>query len=188
MNAIRPYAKVFSTNQNSSAFTAPAATLTRPSGNGVLDLAGTAGLGANPFNWIRLLPYGLGSDNDVFSLRVIGWNRVLPATTALPTIYIATKLIEVSCTISTYVGIAGSQVLATERFADTIGIVALMEQTITSDTTRFGTIKLYTPADQTPAYFDLKLPPVELLTFDTDQTTGTPTANALYLLFSDDGD
>lgn len=132
---------------------------------------------------IDLFPYGLGSDNDVFSLRLIGWRRVLPAIADGRVIMVPSMIGEIACTISAYVGAAGFNVINTERFADTITIVK--EETITADTTRAGVIETFSPANDTPAHATIWFEGYEFIEPHYDQTTGTATMNALYSLISD---
>lgn len=173
----RPFRKAFSSNQNASSFTAKVAKFAKPSGSGVIELATTLG-GMVPSK-VRIIPYGLGSENDVFSLRVWGWVPVGSGDNP-NLLWVPSSLGEFSCTISASVGVAGAPVLNTERFADTISIVATVgEATITADTTRLGTVELFSPANDTPGWIVMPTRGVTLLEFDTDQTTNTPTANAL---------
>jgi hypothetical protein len=86
------------------------------------------------------------------------------------------------CTAGTTVGVAGSSVLATERFADTITPVALMleDRVIAAGTSVNSDVKIFSPANNTIAHVDLPFPAFELLEFTADQTTGTPTQNILW--------
>lgn len=178
----RPMVKAFATNLSATALTKKVAQTAKPSGNGVLEL----GPAAVP-RWMRVFPYGLGSDNDVYVLRITGWHRV--GSGPFPgTLWFPETLAELTVTISTFVGVAGSPVLATERFADTIVPVATIgEPTIQADVTRFGTFVIFSPANDTPAWVKMSSYGCELLQFDIDQTTGTPTGNAL-LQFLDDSE
>lgn len=101
--------KWHSSNDSSSAFTAPAATTTKPSTN-IIDRGLTV-----CENLIQVMPFGTGADNTTFDMRIIGWNAVSNGTLWVPTL-----LAGFSCTLSAAVGVAGSDVIATERFADTI--------------------------------------------------------------------
>lgn len=177
MHKLRPLAKVLSANANTSGFTAKTAlATTRPSSN-VLDLGQYSSGGVLPCA-IILYPYGLGSNNNVFSLRVWGWNRYLGQE-----LWVPHQLAELSCTLSAFAGVAGQAILNTELFCDTISIVATVgEPTTTANTTRDGTIELYSPANDQPAWAKINTYGAEILEFDFDQTTGTPTMNALYKL------
>lgn len=173
-----PLVRALATNASSTGFTAKTAGVTtKPSGNLVYPIADP---GYAFRSRVRIFPIGLGSDNDVFSLRVWGWSRCGSGNGEAGIIWIPAMLGEFACTISTFVGVAGSPVLATERFADTISIVATVgEPTLTADVTRTGTTELYSPANDTPAWVELRLRGIELLEFDFDQTTGTPSCNCL---------
>lgn len=172
----RTMAKAMATNANTSAFTAKTALVkTRPSGNLVTELAPTSG-GKVPAR-VRIFPYGLGSNNDAFSMRVWGWTQLGPTSAPL---WLPAALGEFACTISAFSGVAGGNVLNTELFADTITVVATVgEPTITADVTRAGTAVVFSPANDTPAWVEISLRGIELLEFDWDQTTNTPTMNAL---------
>lgn len=172
----RPLKRALAANANSSAFTAKAAMSTgaRPTGNLLYPLCDSAGelIPAR----LRLYAIGLGSDNDAFSFRVYGWSRI-GAGPDLAVGWLPALLGEYGCVVSTFVGVAASPVLDTERFADTFTIVS--EPTITADVTRAGTTELYSPANNTPGWIEIRTHGVEMLEFDFDQTTGTPTMNLL---------
>lgn len=179
----RPYRKALTTNDNSSSFASKIPTLTEPVNDGVIDLGwfrSNVAAGGTVPQTMRVLPYGLGSDNDVFDMRVISWRHVgtpgyPPAGLWVPTIEVA-----VTCTISAAVGVAASPVLNTERFADTITIKSAgFEPTYTADTTRAGTVRVFSAASDLIAWFELLLCGAEKVEFTFDQTTGSPTMNAL---------
>ncbi len=60
-----------------------------------------------------LTPFGIGSDNQTFSLRLIGWRQ-------LGTLWTPVVIADVTCILSAEVGIAAAEILDTERFVDTI--------------------------------------------------------------------
>jgi hypothetical protein len=73
-------------------------------------------------NGLILKPFGVGSDTNTFSLRVIGWTRILE-TDETNALWDPTDLCELLCTLSsTPIGIAGKIVTETNLFADTIAI------------------------------------------------------------------
>ena len=197
MNLNRPLIKALPTNVSSAAFTAKTtlASGDTPLGNnptqaaqdavGLKRLAAEGGAGGYIPSNIRIYPYGLGSDNDVFSLRLWGWWHIGEGPD-LAKLWMPSIIGDFVCTLSTFVGLAGSAILNTERFADTISIVALDgEYTLTSDVTRFGTVQLLSPANQSPACVQVPLRGPEWIEWDFDQSTGTATANALYQLFDE---
>ena len=180
--------KFRSVNSDSSAFPSLADSLTPPpsdqgtaAGRATIELAPSAG---EVPNYIQLWPYGLGSDNDTFSMRIIGWRRIVPCDSNGMCQWTPHIIAEIACTISTAVGIAGGQVLNTERYADTITIVS--EPTITAATTREGaSLILNSPANNTRANIILCTEGCEKLELQFDQTLGTPGMNALYTLLDD---
>jgi len=90
---------------------------TASSTKAVIQWRGT-GAGANECpNAILIMPYGTGSDNDTLDMRLYGWKRVSGSAT---TLWRPTLILQISCTLSTDVGIASAEVLNTHRFADTI--------------------------------------------------------------------
>lgn len=96
----------------------------------------------------RIIPIGIGADNATLSVRVLGWTRVF-VIGATP-LWVPTILCEYLCTLSTAVGVDGSGVLATERFADTLTLVA-NRGVNNQDTTVFS------PTNDTPGNFIVNL-------------------------------
>ncbi len=175
----RAFQKAFATNAATSGFDSLIPTIVPPSGNGVWDFEDGGGLEVP--EWVTVLPYGLGSDEDVFSLRLVGWRRIGGVGPIGSYLWVPSTQCELACTLGTCVGIAGSPVLNTERFCDTITIVT--EPTITAATTRQGTVELFNPGDNTAGYFRVRLNGIQRLQFTADQTTQTPTMNALIAFF-----
>lgn len=129
-----------------------------------------------------IMPYGLGSDNDVFDMKIVGYRRVQPQLTDGRTMYTRSLLGHFTCTLSAAVGLAASggvnpPILSTERFVDTIAVVK--EITWTADTTREGSTAIFSPANDSPGYLVLPTLGCEGYEIEWDQTTGTPTMNAL---------
>jgi hypothetical protein len=179
----RPFRKALSANSNDSSFASRVPTVVEPTSDGVVNLAWPHG-GTVPQS-LLVLPYGLGSDNDAFDLRVIGWRHIgaVGQGPALAALWVPTILVEVTCTISAAVGVAGSPVLNTERFADTITVKSAgFEPTYTADTTRAGSVRIFSPTNDLVGWFVLALDGLEKIEFTFDQTTNTPTMNALIAL------
>lgn len=183
-NISRPLFRALAANANTSAFTAKAPTVTEPTNDGVISLhtfnAGGAAVPAKAMFW----PIGVGADNDAYSLRVIGWRRLgNGAVTGFQTIWVPSIIAEVSCTLSGAVGVANSPVLATERFADTITIVAARQlvaiDTDSAGAASRGTVQILSPTNDTPGFFTAELCGCEKIELLFDQTTNTPTGNAL---------
>ena len=128
-------------NSTDAALAARPATTADPAGPGVLKLlAGGAG-GWVPTHAV-VVPYGAGADNSTFTLRLIGW-RCVGAT------WLPTPLWAGTCTLSQFAGLAGGDVLDTERVADAIA---------TTLGTDGVTCQPVSPGDNTPAHVlvDLK--------------------------------
>lgn len=186
MTPARPYAKARQVNSSSANFpTWVTSELADPlsyyadagtaAGRAIKPLA--VGLGGVTPCRIVIVPYGLGSDNDVFSINVVGVRRIAEPIDDGRVQFLRSLVAVLSCTISASVGIAGGKVLATERFADTISITK--EGTYTADVTRTGTIDLFSPANDSPGHAIVPLLGFEGYELEFDQTTGTPTMNAL---------
>lgn len=62
--------------------------------------------------------FGTGADDATFLAQLIGWKQTIGI--AATSLWIPVPLLEVTCTLSTIEGVAGADVIATERFADTL--------------------------------------------------------------------
>ncbi len=156
------------TNAGNTSFAAKVPTLVRPSGDGVHYLHGGIP------NFLHVIPYGTGDDNDVFEMRIILWNRIedAGATLWMPSNLTASAFV---CTLSAAVGIADGAVLATERFADTItsADTAINSQTLP--------VSIISPVGDVAAGIILSTLGAEMIEFLFDSTTGDPTGmNALF--------
>lgn len=107
-------------------------------------------VGQHAQNFIILCPYALGSDNNTFSLRVIGW-RAIGENVEGTMLWIPVPLVELACTISgTQIGVAGKTILNTEMFADTL--------TIAGTTANAGvSVDVVSPANDTIAHATVDL-------------------------------
>ncbi len=123
------FEKARTTNQTSASFVAKVPTTTEPTGSG--STATNASVrqlgqlnGRAYTSSVIVCPYGVGSDTNTFSVRVIGWRRVGNADSGT-VLWIPVLLAEIEATISTgagCTGVAGADVVATEYFADTITV------------------------------------------------------------------
>lgn len=169
-----PLVRACVTNANTSSFTAKtAAVIVEPSGNLVYPIAEP---GFEFRGRVRIFPIGLGANNDAYSFRVWGWSRIGSGVSP-GTLWVPAELGEYSCILGNFIGVALSPVLATEFFADTVAVVK--EPVTTADVTNAGTTEIFSPANDTPGWIELRLRGVEKLEFDFDQTTNTPTCNLL---------
>lgn len=179
-NLARAFQKALTTNNNDSAFASRIPTITEPVNDGVITLGGEVA------ERILVLPYGLGSDNDAFSLRVIGWRHIGPGVPQSIPLWVPVILGEFACICSTIVGVATAPVLNTERFCDTITPVAarLADRVIAAGTAVNSDCAILSPTGNAGiAALELKLKGYEKVEFTFDQTTGTPTMNCLISFF-----
>lgn len=131
-----PFKKVLTANSTASSFTALTMTTTKPSGDGVTDRSGDA-IPSVP-DVATFVFFGAGADNATFVARLVGWRYEGAA-------WLPITLIEVTCTLSTMVGVANGNVTASERIVDTI------VQTAAFDDLAGISFRIVSPADNTPA-------------------------------------
>lgn len=121
-------------------------------------------------NNIFLQFYGTGNDNATFSALIVGWSYV-PGDSDSLSLWVPKKIALLACTLSTAVGVAGTSVLATERFVDTITVTTGYVGTSYYDTS--------SPADNTPGSFTFDPMGAERIGVYFDMT-GATDANCLY--------
>lgn len=170
--------RALATNANTSSFASKVPTIAEPTNDGVLNLTADGLFVAKK---IKLWPIGLGSNNDAFSMRVLGWHVCL--LDGSKNLWFPTPIGEFACTISgTAIGVAGSAVLATEMFADTITPVAtkIRDRVIGAGTAVNSNYEIESPTDDTIAHIIMPIMGFQKLEFQFDQTTNTPTMNVLY--------
>lgn len=157
---LQQFVKVRSTNSTDSSFPSRVATVTRPSGDGVIE---PRSFGEFTRGTLVLVPYGTGADNATVDVRVLAWR---PTTGGL---WIPTIVSQVACTLSGAVGVSGQDVTNTERFADTL-------------TLSIGNAgidcQVFSPANDTVGHVTLDTKGAALLEVTFDLGTATA-ANAL---------
>lgn len=127
------FRKVRTVNATDASFPSRVPTITDPAGIGDNAAQATASAvfearqpsGVVSQNGLLIVPFGAGSDDATFSLRVIGWRRVFLPGHEGNTIYrlwVPITLVELLCTLGTSVGIAGNAVIDTDRFCDTLSL------------------------------------------------------------------
>jgi hypothetical protein len=160
-------------NSTDATFPSRIPTATEPTGDGVIELGGSGNSkGAYTQNGIVVVSYGTGSNNDTFSTRLIGW-RQLGEATAATALWIPVVLVEMACTLSAVVGVAGKIIVAGERFVDTM-VLTTGDAGVSVDTV--------SPTGDVVAHFvaDVKGFQKAELTFQI--TSGTTDMNALVAL------
>lgn len=175
-----PWQKARSVSQTSTTFASRIATITEPTGDAASATGACIlepGLGTGSIvaqNNLLLVPYGAGSDDTTFSLRVIGWRAIGPVSGV--TLWVPVNLVELACTLGAAVGIAGAPLTTTDRFADII--------TLTTGSTA-GSVSsenIVSPANDTIAHamIDLKGFRKFEITFSTGSSATN--CNALWTL------
>ena len=100
-----PLRKALSSNATDSSFASRIPTTTEPTGAGVVDIAPRGGASQNI---VLMVPYGVGGDGDTFDMRLVGWRKVASNINQSLILWVPVSLVEVSCTVSTPVGIANA--------------------------------------------------------------------------------
>lgn len=182
-----PWRKARSVNETSNGYVSKIPTATEPvadagtaTGQASIDLTDPT-VGGAAQNGVMFLPFGVGSDNNTFSLRVIGWSccqtdrraTVNPDTN----LWIPVVLGEFLCTLSsTPVGVAGRFIVATELFADTIAVVG-------STANNGVSCDVVSPANNTIASVFMDLRGSQKLEFQFTTGGSATSCNALFKLF-----
>lgn len=172
------FRKARSVNATNTSFPSKIPTKTQPSGDAgtatgasVIDLMDPLVVSGLSQNSVMVVPYGTGDDDDEFAMRVIGWRRL--GSDPETDLWVPYKLCELTCTMSTAVGVAGTGVVAAERFCDTLSVVTNMGNANVD-------VVVFSPQDNTVAHAVIDLKGAQMLEITFDMTTGDPTdANCL---------
>ena len=97
---------LYSTLVTSSTITAPSATATAPTGEGIYD---------TPINSVKLAFYGTDTADQTFTARVTGWSRV-------GDVWIPVPLLALSGILGTMTGVAGQTLTASHLLGDTLTV------------------------------------------------------------------
>lgn len=159
-----------------TSFTAPTVSRSRPpedDGTATSRVAipcfSTAKLDGPVHNQLVLYPFGVGNDGTTYDFRVIGWRVVQQSSTF--DLWFPMILAAFSCTLSQFVGLAGSPMVATDRAVDTISRTANLGSDLSGE--------VVSPQNDTPGRIKLDLEGCSYWepTFDM---TGATSGNLLY--------
>ena len=118
MTLANPWVKLKTENFTATDFATLKSTLTRPSGDGVVDLLTEAvSPGAKIPNGIVFRPFGTDANDEVFNLRVYGWSQEIK-TKSWENILLA----ELAITLGNIQGTADCAITDNDFEADTIAI------------------------------------------------------------------
>ncbi len=173
-----PFLRARGVNANDASFPSRIPTIAEPS-SAIATAAGTQqainiadgnfGVGQNS---ALIVPYGLGANNDGFSIRMIGWRSI--NRDGATRLWVPVILAEVACLMSAAVGIAGAAVINTEAFCDTLTLVTGNANI---------SVETVSPTGDVIGHIIVALKGFQKLELTFDQTTNTPTTNALVSLF-----
>lgn len=179
--------KVFTANQTGS-FSSIIPTVTEPAegaNTGVFDLKG--GTDSLP-DKVLFYPFGAGADTNTIKVRLYGWHKILLDGSPKYTLWIPTIILDITATLSTPVGIAGTSIVATDRFADTIS-VTVQPKVVTTDTVgngSHGEVIIETNGTNTISFVIAPLYGFDKIQFNTDKDAATNANAAFQYLFDDD--
>lgn len=160
-------ARAFTASSTATSFTQPAATLTKPSGTGVVDFT------ALPPSFLRVMPFGTGANNSQFDMQVIGWS-LAGGTGGTGSLWVPMVLCQFTVTLSQSVGVATSTlVLDTDRFGDTLSDPAANLGTKGTD------CFVHTPANDSPAHYLIDAEGCTIFSVAVNVTAGATAGNAL---------
>lgn len=172
MTRCNQFAKFCSANATDASYPSKIATTTTPTGGGVVDLSCTSNVyGTMGPSSLLVIPFGTGSDNNTFKMRLYGWRYCLISGST--TLYIPTILCAFTCTLSAAVGVASATLVATERFADTL----------TADAMNPASVTLVSNALDTPAHFVVDVKGFTMVEATFDRNSSATACNALYATY-----
>ncbi len=164
-------------NATDNGFPAKSLIAAQPSGNGNNAAQATASAvysitdGTQSFNGLVIKPYGAGADDATMSVRVIGWSYLIEDNVIGTAGWDPTVLVELACTLSTVVGVAGLLVINTDRFADTLAL------TYGNDDV---SVDIVSPANNVAAHAVVDLKGFQLVEFTFTTGASATSCNALF--------
>lgn len=101
------FRSLFSAVVTGGTITAPSATSTEPTGDGILRMD------SNPFNSAVFAFFGGNSNNGTFTARITGWRKI-------GDLWVPVPLLALAGTLGAMTGVSGQSVTNSQLFADTI--------------------------------------------------------------------
>ncbi len=179
MTPVQVLRRALAVNSAASSFASRIPAIIKPFVDGVIAVP-------NGEDTLDLFPFGAGSDDNTFDLRVIGWRRAVYSTvdmrnpgaknafidnTNMNVLWVPSIVAEVTCTLSAIVGIAGAVAINTDRFADII--------TVNKGIGVVNTVL----SDAGAASLTVDVSGFELLEITTNTTSSATNGNALFALY-----
>jgi hypothetical protein len=160
------WTKLFATNSTNGSFVSPAPSITRPSGDGVIDWNPEAGGAVQ--NGVMLKFIGTDADNEAANVRVYQWAWCPDLTTPGNLdkgLWERTCLGQFLVTLSAITGIGSRVVASTDFYADTIAAA-------TAWTAQDGvSFNIVSPENDLPGHLVLDMKGPQLLQVEFDLTT-----------------
>ena len=176
-NTNRPWRRWLTTSSTATSFTAPAPTLTKPSGDNTVE---TGHKNQCIPRYCQVMGCGTDAANETFDCRIWGWARCPDLNSPPGDLWVPAPLVFATFTLGAMTGVAGSNVMAATDFVcDTIVITG--EYVSTADTTNDGHSQVFSPAADLAAVLCFGVKGYELLQADFD-STGSASSNLLYAL------
>jgi hypothetical protein len=175
--------KALATSSTATSFASKIPTITKPSGDGVHEFGNSGSLP----DLMHAMFYGAGADDSTFDVRIIGWDPTIDVS--LKPLWVPRILTTLTITLSTAVGIAGSYVIDTDRFADTLVVHATVApqatftDVVSAAAASRGTVEIFSPANNVIAWANIPLRGCTLIEFSYDMT-GATNGNALFRLMN----
>jgi hypothetical protein len=113
----QPVRRVRATSYASAGYPTRIATVTKPSGDGVI-LCGDTGY--ETVSHIKIVPFGAGADAGTFGMKVLGWMVTAEPGVGTKQLWTPVELVTFAVALTTKVGVDGTPVTSTDRFCDTI--------------------------------------------------------------------
>lgn len=154
-------------NATDTSFPTRSATKTRPSGTGVYDVSSNGNITCNA---LRVQFFGTDTADQTFKCRILGWNKI-PATASTADLYVPCVLCEVTCTLSTFAGVAGTAINASQLIVDTITLATGFNDDVD--------VSITSPTGNIPAHLIVDTKGCELVEFIFDRNSSAASANAI---------
>lgn len=132
------------------------------------------GMGLLP-NIVKFIPYGTGADNATFTILVVGFTHILTDANASAVEWVPQPIAELTCTLSSFVGVSGSTITDSDRFVDTIAIASVGNSNVD--------VVISSNALNYPASFSVDCKSCEYIGLLMKGGTAT-TSNALYQMLN----
>lgn len=170
--------RLYATNSTAASITAPAATITDPLGNaGVFQLPVVSGIQQNQSlfpassgpNQLSLIFFGVGSATTGLA-RITAW---FPTASSTNTLWIPVPLLALTLTLGSGTGVAGSNILDTDKIAASIVV----------STAFTSAYEVISPADNTVACVKLDHFGASRIQVQTGLNSSSTSLNCLYGMF-----